>query len=386
MKIAAAAVYRYALPLREPLPLRNRTLTEREGLLLKLTAEDGYHAWGEAAPLPGFSMEPIERIEQELLALAARMPGYRFPRSYAEMEGAPLVRMSGACSLSFAVEACYFGLLAAAAGQPLYRCLGGSSGRVALNALLAGPVPAVIEKARTLPGSGYTAAKLKVGQRPLVEDIELVHQVRRAIGPAMELRLDANRAWHIAEAIEFARSVRDCGIAYIEEPLKDPLKLPDWQKRADLPYALDETLHSFHQVLLQRRGGEKLPPVEEMAGRARRLVDLFEHAEAVIWKPTLAHVPNMGDEIVHGKFALPVRRVVLSSSFESGLGLGLIAHYAAAFSGAGVPCGLDTAAWLAADVLPISTGTTGPEIELDSLNLEPSETHLRQLGAFPATV
>lgn len=351
MRIGAGEVYRYSLPLNPPLALRNRQLEQREGLLLRLISEDGLEAWGEAAPLPGFSPEPIERIERELVALMARMPGYRFADSYAEMEGAPLVRISGACSLSFAVEACYFGLKAAEAGVPLFHYLGASEGRVPLNALLAGTAEQVLEKAGRVAGEGFGAAKLKVGGRPLAEDIELVHEVRRLIGPEMELRLDANRAWHILEGIEFGQAVRDCGIVYLEEPLKDPLKLIEWRKRAEVPYALDETLHSFHQVLLQRRGGEKLPPTEEMAGRARLLVRLFEHAEAVVWKPTLAHVPNMGADLLRGEFALPIRRVVLSASFESGLGLGLVGHYAAAFSGRGVACGLDTYSWLGADIL-----------------------------------
>lgn len=379
MKIKSAEVHRYTLPLREPLHFRNRTLTERDGLLLKLESEDGHTAWGEAAPLPGFSPESIDRIEQELVALAARMPGYRFADSYAEMEGAPLVRMSGACSVSFAVEAAYFGLRAAALGQPLHRYLGAQDDHVILNALLTGSVPAVIERARELQGLGFTAAKLKVGSRPLVEDIELVHQVRKAIGPEMELRLDANRAWNIAEGVEFGRAIGECGVSYIEEPLKDPLKLLAWRDRVEVPYALDETLHAFHQVLLQRRGGEKLPATEEMAGRARLLVKLFEHAEAVVWKPSLAHVPNMGSDIARGEFALPIRRVVLSASFESGLGIGLVAQYAAAFAGRGTACGLDTYSWLQEDVLGTPLAMASGILSLAGLDLSPDLMRLTRV-------
>ena len=379
MRIRSAEVYRYTLPLREPLHFRNRTLTEREGALLKLETEDGHTAWGEAAPLPGFSPESLERIEQELAALAARMPGYRFADTYAEMEGAPLVRMSGACSVSFAVEAAYFGLCAAAAGKPLHRYLGAEDDRVSLNALLTGSVPAILERAKALPSAGFKAVKLKIGTRPLVEDIELVHQVRKAIGPEMELRLDANRAWNIAEGVEFGRAVGGCGISYIEEPLRDPLKLLAWRDRVEVPYALDETLHAFHQVLLQRRGGEKLPPTEEMAGRARLLVKLFEHAEAVVWKPSLAHVPNMGHDIARGEFALPIRRVVLSASFESGLGIALVAQYAAAFAGHGTACGLDTYSWLQEDILLAPLEMSGGVLDLAGLELTPNPAQLRRV-------
>lgn len=380
MRVEHAEVFQYRLPLAQPLLLRNRALTEREGLLLHVVAEDGSEAWGEAAPLPGFSPEPYARVENEMVSLAQRLPGYRFPNSYADMEGAPLMRMSGACSVSFAIEACYFGLAAAQAQRPLYEFLGGSQAEVALNALLAGTPETVLARARSLEGEGFRVAKLKVGARPLAEDIELVHEVRRAIGPHVALRLDANRAWMILDALQFAHAVRGCDIEYIEEPLLDPFKLIEWRKRSDIPYAIDETLHSFHQALLQRRAGEKLPPTEEMAGRARELVRLFEHADAVVWKPTLAHVPNMGADIVRGEFALPIRRVVLSSSFESGLGIHLIAHYAAAFSSPGTACGLDTYAWLGADVLPLPLPMAGGQLRLGEAPIHPAIGNLRRVA------
>lgn len=380
MRVEHAEVFQYQLPLAQPLLLRNRALTEREGLLLHVIAEDGTEAWGEAAPLPGFSPEPFGRVENEMVSLTQRLQGYRFPGSYAEMEGAPLMRMSGACSVSFAIESCYFGLAAARDGTPLYQQLGGNSGRVALNALLSGTPESILARAQSLGGEGYRVAKLKVGTRPLGDDIELVHEVRRALGPEITLRLDANRAWMLLDALHFAHQVRGCDIEYIEEPLRDPLKLIEWRKRSDLPYALDETLHSFHQALLQRRGGEKLSPTEEMAGRARDLVRLFEHADTVVWKPTLAHVPNMGADIVRGDFALPIRRVVLSSSFESGLGLGLVAHYAAAFSPPGTACGLDTYSWLREDVLEYPLAPSGGHLTLDDTSLRPAVERLTRVA------
>ena len=215
MRVEHAEVFQYQLPLAQPLLLRSRALTEREGLLLHVIAEDGTEAWGEAAPLPGFSPEPFGRIENEMVSLTQRLAGYRFPASYAEMEGAPLMRMSGACSVSFAIEACYFGLQAARAGIPLYQQLGGTDGRLPLNALLSGTPEQVLARAHALPAEQFTVAKLKVGARPLAEDIDLVHEVRRAIGPEIALRLDANRAWLLLDALHFAHSVRECDIEYI---------------------------------------------------------------------------------------------------------------------------------------------------------------------------
>jgi O-succinylbenzoate synthase len=55
MKIAHLQVYRYRMPLTEPLTLGAATIEVREGLLIRLCTTDHKSAWGEATPLPGFS-------------------------------------------------------------------------------------------------------------------------------------------------------------------------------------------------------------------------------------------------------------------------------------------------------------------------------------------
>ena len=46
-----ASLYRYRLPLSQPLQFHDRQISVREGLLLKWE-----NSWGEIAPLPGFSL------------------------------------------------------------------------------------------------------------------------------------------------------------------------------------------------------------------------------------------------------------------------------------------------------------------------------------------
>ena len=55
MRIARVDVFRYELPLARPLVLRTCICTSRSGLLLRFEDGDGAFAFGEAAPLPGFS-------------------------------------------------------------------------------------------------------------------------------------------------------------------------------------------------------------------------------------------------------------------------------------------------------------------------------------------
>ncbi len=60
--------------------------------------------------------------------------------------------------------------------------------------------------------------------------------------------------------------------------------------------------------------------------------------------------------------------MVLSGAYESGVGTAAIANYAAAWSGADVPVGLDTYAWLQQDVLEARLPLEGGEASLGSVN------------------
>src|ERR687890_2428747 len=75
MKLARFDLYRYGLPFSRPLTLGSITRFQREGILLRLSGDDGSEGWGETAPLPGFSVESREEAVRQLRRLAGSMVG-----------------------------------------------------------------------------------------------------------------------------------------------------------------------------------------------------------------------------------------------------------------------------------------------------------------------
>ncbi|MCA9170907.1 MAG: hypothetical protein KDB23_24700, partial [Planctomycetales bacterium] len=162
MGVAPTRLFRYTVPLRQPLKLRHTTLSTRTGLLLLQTTKDG-DGWGEAAPLPGFSRESIDEV------IAAARAG----------------QWSRYASLQFA----YKSLL-----RPTHPV------SIPLNALLTdGDLPLNAAHAPQLPvldSWPHRAVKLKVGRAGMLEqEIQLVRKVRQQLRADQTLRLDANRAW-----------------------------------------------------------------------------------------------------------------------------------------------------------------------------------------------
>ena len=326
--ISSWRIFRYRLPLVGPLPLAGGVIHEREGLLVRLESDSGAWGWGDAAPLPGFSREGIDEAAAEVVAWAGRLRGARFePRgdgfvSWPERESAtvsPSVRFgleTALCSLARRMED---GAVAE---------LAGFEGSVPVNGLLAGSRDQVLADAVRLRDGGCRAVKLKVGSRAVMEDVGLTRAVRDAIGDSVGLRLDANRSWSLEQAVAFGREMDTVGIEYLEEPLREAARLRELFDATGIPVALDESLL------------ELLP--EELEGR--------REVGAVVLKPTLLGGLARAREWAAKALELDVRPVV-SSCFESGVGLLALAEFAWKATRDSVPAGLDTYRWLGADVV-----------------------------------
>lgn len=66
---------------------------------------------------------------------------------------------------------------------------------------------------------GFRCLKLKMGTYPPEVEVELVQQVRRAVGEKVALRMDLNGAWSFSTALRAVRQLEDCGMEYLEDPL-----------------------------------------------------------------------------------------------------------------------------------------------------------------------
>jgi len=334
--ICDAQLYRYCLPLKIPLSVGDRTLTERRGLFLRVGGADGEEGWGEAAPLPGFSSETFDDAWASSRQLVTTLPGTALPdagledmlRTFADGDLPPSVR--------FALESAVLELWAAFRGTSVRHALGGRQDTVSVNALIGDAEGQLEEEGKRIRAAGYQAVKLKVGRDDIDTDVDRVHRLRAAIGEDVALRLDANRGWAFAEAVSFAEALGNFPVAYVEEPLRDPDRLAEFVDATGLPVALDETTR------------EGLPA--EIGG------DL--EVRAVVLKPTLLgglSETRRWAKWADARGAMPV----VSASYESGVGMRMLLALAASLSDA--PAGLSPYSRLDADVLTPRLSIDGAE-------------------------
>ena len=356
MRVAGYGLFRYALPLTEPLTSGGATLDEREGLLLRLSGEDGSQAWGEAAPLPGFSRESLQEAASQLRDLASSMVG----RDAAELWDRPTLGESGppAPSVGFGLDLALWNLRAAASGKALPELVSPSPRvTVPVNALIPGGDPdRALEEARRARREGYLTVKLKVGVLGVGEEAALVMALREELGDDVSLRLDANRAWGFDDARRFLCAVEDAGIAYVEEPISDPRRLADLADETGAPVALDESLATLQPQALDRH----------------------RYARAVILKPTLLGGLHRTLRFAREAARLGIGQVV-SSAYESGVGTASLVALAAGVGDGPVPAGLDTYRRLAGDVLLSRLGLPAPEVDVRGVIRAARDVDVRRL-------
>src|SRR5215210_7748910 len=92
---------------------------------------------------------------------------------------------------------------------------------------------------------GYSCLKLKVG---LPDDLERVAAVREAIGPWPALRVDANGAWSVDDAVHAIRSIEEHDLELVEQPCGSLRELAEVRQRVSTPIAADESVSSLRDL------------------------------------------------------------------------------------------------------------------------------------------
>lgn len=256
----------------------------RSGYFIRIRDEKGREGWGDVTPLPSWSRETLsdavgqlQQRQKTLISIEWTADNY-----LTELKNLALLP-----SASFGLEAALLSILA-----PL------PDHQVAVSALLKGSPAAILEQAEQRHQEGYTSAKLKVSHLSFDAAKALIEQLKEHF----RLRIDVNRAWSTADSLRFFDQFPLNTFDYVEEPFQNPHDLAQFPH----PLAVDE---SFPTDL----------SLEQL--------DSFPTLTALIYKPTL-----QGGLLGCQPLAAWARKrqisVVLSSSFESELGLAHVASIA----------------------------------------------------------
>jgi L-Ala-D/L-Glu epimerase len=325
-------VTRRTLRLRHPLVSAYGAVRERELFTVALRdEEDGIVGYGEAAPLEAYDGVSEGRVERAL-------ESYRPVLMQSEgRSGAQLVdACRRVCDEPVALAAIDLALWDRAgrrAGRPVAALLTDApAASVAVNATLSATDRAgAAEQAADAVRRGYGCVKVKVG---IGDDAGRVAAVRAAAGPQTALRIDANGAWDVEEAVRAIDTLAPVGLELVEEPTHGLEGVRAVRERVAARVAIDETA-AEHGAL----GAGVADAVCLKVSRCGGIGGLLAAASLV---------RSSGAE------------VYLASTLDGPLGIAAAVHAAAALASRGpLPaCGLATLGLLADvdDTLPVRDG------------------------------
>ena len=191
-------------------------------------------------------------------------------------------------------------------------------------------IPAVGAEAahRLAADSGCRTAKVKVAEpgQGITDDEARLEAVRDALGPDGVIRIDANGAWSVDEAVHAIDALDQSahGLEYVEQPCRSVEELAEVRRKVDVPIAADESI---------RRAADPY-----------RVRDLHAADVAVLKVQPLGGVRaclRIAEDI-----GMPI---VVSSALETSIGIAAGVALAAALPEVPHACGLATVQLLTAD-------------------------------------
>jgi o-succinylbenzoate synthase len=373
-KITLFNVYKFELPLKKPIIVKNNKLNKREGLLINIGISEDLSGFGEISPLPFLHNENIDDVRQQVKELKQnnlfiekienlfKKPGLFdfFPGSeYTAIKNSETEQQSAAFIKSFndflyklndlfyeikvypsvrtGFEMALISLLFIRPG--LEKII-----KSAVSTEL--PVCKLIMDLKTdlekeileIITNGYEAVKIKVGRDSIEKEILGIQKIKKLIlrnqSNKLKLRIDANGLWGLSEALLFGKAIESRLIDYIEDPLNNIYEYEQFFKETQIPVALDEKLPELIDLNKINESSGKYP----------------SYLKAVVIKPDFTGGFFKTAALV--KFALRNGiNPVLSNSFNSSLLISFIILFAGIMHLNDIPLGIDSISLFSEDLL-----------------------------------
>lgn len=246
------------LPLTGTFSTAVRTSSVLETVIFRLQDADGRSGWGETpvSKVTGVSTpEVLARARQSLAPLVIGRSTEELDSLTQRITAAavpPAIRMGLDCALH--------DLAAVTAGLPLHRFLAAAYPQIAAknpkdtvltDMTLSAAEPEVLaEAASAWVQRGFGCLKVKL--RADLDAVAGLTAVRAAVGPTVQLRVDANQAYPPDEAIRVLTAMADAGVGL--ELAEQPVAAGDWaglakvRESVDVPVMADESVQNENDL------------------------------------------------------------------------------------------------------------------------------------------
>lgn len=285
MRITSVTIETFRWPLVTPITNGTQTYTHVSKCLVTIETDEGITGVGVGE---GHAITHAA-IEHFIPLLLGRDP-FDVERIWHDLWIPKLVGRRGMSTRAISIiDVALWDIRSKRADVPLYKLLGAA--RTSVTTYVAGgyyqPGKGLKELAAEMEENvlmGARAVKMKVGAASLTDDIERVRVVRETIGPDVKLMVDANCAYRLDEAKQFAQRVEPLNPFWFEEPIAvdDYDGYQRLSSATSVPIAAGEneyTRYGFRD-LVQHRGAAILNPDATLCGGITEYLKISSLASA----------------------------------------------------------------------------------------------------------
>ncbi len=237
------------IPTIRPHKMAVATMQTQTLVLIKITTEDGFVGWGEATTIGGLgygeeSPESVQtNIDTYFAPLLKTLSGLNIAQTMQIIHR----NINGNRFAKCAIQTALLDIQSQRLGIPLSELLGGRlrDSISVLWVLASGDTEKDIAEAKKMiTAKRHNIFKLKIGSRPLEQDIEHVLAIKQALGSEISIRVDVNRAWSELTAIKGIKMLQDGGVDLIEQPcaIQNIDAMQRLTRKFDIAIMADESL------------------------------------------------------------------------------------------------------------------------------------------------
>lgn len=246
------------IPTIRPHKMAVATMQTQTLVLVKISTDDGFVGWGEATTIGGlgYGEESPESVKTNIDTYFAPLLKTLAGLNFAQTMRALKKNINGNRFAKSAIQTALLDIQAQRLGLPLSEILGGRlrDSVPVLWVLASGNTEKDIAEAqKMIEIKRHNVFKLKIGSRPVEEDVEHVLAIKKALGKDVSIRVDVNRAWSELEAIKGIQLLQDGGVDLIEQPcgIENLDAMRRLTRRFDIAIMADESLmgpNSAYQI------------------------------------------------------------------------------------------------------------------------------------------
>ena len=227
-------------------------------VIIKLHTDQGLVGLGEAPVLKdwggdygkyyGETPQTTVHIINDILSPALKgQDPCRFEAFHATMDKA----VKGYPYCKAAIDTAMYDVVGKALNVPAYQLLGGLfRERIPIaHSLGLMEIDMAVAEALQAKAEGVKTIKLKGGVDQK-RDVELVKQIRAAIGPDLNICVDANQGYPTPKAaVKIIKAMEEYGLLYMEQPVEGIDRMAEVTRRVDTPIMADESAWTPQDVL-----------------------------------------------------------------------------------------------------------------------------------------